>query len=84
MLDLAVHADRRIANVRIGGAHELLLQASAGAIVLTGYRDGERIEIPFGTEVHLDYLTPATNAITVRRLTGNVGDRGRLPRTGHA
>jgi hypothetical protein len=69
-LDFAVHADWRIANVRIGGAHELLLQASAGATALTGYRDGERIEIPFGPELHLDYLTPATSAITVRRLTG--------------
>ena len=69
-LDFAVHADWRIANVRIGGAHELLLQASAGATALTGYRDGERIEIPFGPELHVDYLTPATNAITVRGLTG--------------
>jgi hypothetical protein len=69
-LDFAVHADWRIANVRIVGAHELLLQASAGATALTGYRDGEPIEIPFGPELHLDYLTPATNAITVRRLTG--------------
>jgi Putative glycolipid-binding len=69
-LDFAVHADWRIANVRIGGAHELLLQASAGATALTGYRDGVRIEIPFGPELHVDYLTPATNAITVRRLTG--------------
>ena len=73
-LDLAVHADWRIANVRIGGAHELLLQASAGATVLTGYRGGERIEIPFGTEVHLDYLTPATNAITDGRGRGRCTD----------
>jgi hypothetical protein len=69
-LDFAVQADWRIANVRIGGAHELLLQASPGVAALTGYRDGERIEIPYGPELHLDYLTPATNAITVRRLTG--------------
>lgn len=37
---------------------------------LIGSRDREPIEILFGPELHLDYFTPATNAITCRRLTG--------------
>ena len=69
MVDVAVDADRRIARVRIDtGAHDLLLESKDGALV--GYRDRRPIEIPYGPSWHLDYLTPATNAITVRRLDG--------------
>ena len=35
-------------------------------------------------QMHLDYFTPATNAITAERLTRHDGDRRRLPRAGHA
>ncbi len=70
-LDFAVDADWRIARVRIDtGEHDLLLEPSPGGGTLTGYRDRKPIEIPYGADVHLDYFTPTTNAITVRRLSG--------------
>ena len=68
-LDVAVNADWRIARVRIDtGEHDLLLEPNATGQALTGYRDRRPIEIAYGPETHLDYLTPATNAITTRRL----------------
>ena len=67
-LDFAVDAGWRIARVRIDtGEHDLLLEPSAGT-ALTGYRDRRPIEIDYGPEDHLDYLTPTTSAITARRL----------------
>ena len=36
--------------------------------VLTGFRDRQPIEIPWGPDLHLDYFTPTTNAITTKRL----------------
>jgi hypothetical protein len=68
-IDVAVDASWRIANVRVAtGGHELLLRPGVDA--LTGYRDREAIEVPYGPDDHLDYFTPATNAITARRLAG--------------
>jgi hypothetical protein len=70
-LDFAVEADWRIARTRIAtGEHEILLEPGSGGSTLTGYRDRKPIEIPYGADVHLDYFTPATNAITVHRLAG--------------
>ncbi len=46
------------------------MEPGSDRTTLTGYRDNEPIEIPYGPDVRLDYLTPATNAITARRLTG--------------
>lgn len=70
-LDFAVDADWRIARVRIDtGEHDILLEASSGGTSLTGYRDRQPIEIAYGDDLHLDYFTPATNAISARRLTG--------------
>ncbi|MCI0636310.1 MAG: putative glycolipid-binding domain-containing protein [Actinobacteria bacterium] len=70
-LDLAVDADWRIARVRIDtGEHEILLEPTPDGVSLTGYRDRKPSEISYGPDVHLDYFTPATNAITARRLTG--------------
>jgi hypothetical protein len=70
-LDFAVDADWRIARVRIAtGDHEILLQQGADRATLTGYRDNQPIEVAYGPDDHLDYFTPATNAITLRRLTG--------------
>ena len=67
IVDVAVDADWRIARVRIDtGDHDILLEPRGD--VLTGYRDRREIEIPYGSADHLDYFTPATNAITVRRL----------------
>jgi hypothetical protein len=70
-LDFAVDADWRIARMRIAtDEHDILLEPGSDRTTLTGYRDNEPIEIPYGPDVHLDYFTPATNAITARRLTG--------------
>src|SRR5689334_20748310 len=70
-IDVAVDGDWRIARVRIAtGEHDILLEPGPGGLTLTGFRDGRPIEIPYGPDHHLDYFTPATNAITVRRLTG--------------
>ncbi len=66
-LDVAVDADWRIARVRADtGSHDILLESQGD--VLTGYRDRKEIEIPYGSDMHLDVYTPATNAITARRL----------------
>lgn len=67
IVDVAVDAHWRIARVRIDtGDHDILLEPRGDA--LTGFRDRREIEIAYGPEDHLDYFTPATNAITARRL----------------
>jgi hypothetical protein len=68
IVDVAVDADWRPVRLRIEtGAHRLLLQAGEGR--LSGYRDGAAIETPWSDETHLDYFSPAFNAITCRRLS---------------
>jgi hypothetical protein len=66
-IDVAVDAAWRVARLRIDtGTHDILLEPRGDS--LTGYRDAEPIEIPYGPDLHIDYFTPATNAITCRRL----------------
>ncbi len=68
-IDVAVDAGWRIARVRAAtGSHDLLLERRGDE--LTGFRDGAPLAVPFGPELHLDVFTPATNAITVQRLSG--------------
>jgi hypothetical protein len=68
IVDIAVDRDWRIARLRIDtGEHDILLEPHGD--ILAGYRDRRAIEIPYGPDLHLDYFTPATNAITCRRLT---------------
>jgi hypothetical protein len=68
VVDIVVDADWQIVRVRIDtGEHRLLLEPSAGT--LTGSRDGEPLELPWGPDDHLDYLTPVTNLITTQRIT---------------
>jgi hypothetical protein len=70
-LDFAVNADGRLARVRIDtGAHGILLEPNDGGTILAGFRDQRPTEIAYGRDLHLDYFTPTTNAITTRRLTG--------------
>jgi hypothetical protein len=70
IVDVAVDRDWRLARLRIqAGDHELLLEPT-GPDLLTGFRDRRPIEVPYGPGYHVDYLTPATNAITVRRSAG--------------
>jgi hypothetical protein len=67
-IDVVVDAAWRPVRLRVdSGDHSLLLEA--GADRLAGYRDGAEIETPWHPEMHLDYLSPAFNAITCRRLT---------------
>lgn len=67
-VDVAVDARWRIARVRIDtGEHQILLEPREGA--LAGTRDGGSIEVPWGADTHLDYLTPVMNLITCRRLS---------------
>jgi hypothetical protein len=70
LVDLAVDAGWRPARTRIAtGSHELLLVREGDA--LAGFRDGEPLEVAFGPETHLDYLSPAYNAVTTMRLAGS-------------
>jgi hypothetical protein len=68
-VDVTVDASWRIVRARIEtGSHAILLEPGDG--VLTGLLDGETVEAPWGADTHLDYLTPAMNAITAQRLDG--------------
>ena len=68
-VDVVVDAAWRIVRTRIEtGSHGLLLEARGD--VLEGIRDGQKIELPWGPRRHLDYLSPAFNAITAQRLEG--------------
>lgn len=69
VVDIAVDAGWRAARVRIAtGSHELLMIHEGDR--LSGWRDREPLEIDFGPDMHLDYLSPAFNAITAMRLAG--------------
>jgi hypothetical protein len=66
-VDVATDADRLIVRARIEtGSHSILLEPRHGSLV--GVRDDDDVEIGWGPEMHLDYLTPAFNAITAMRL----------------
>ncbi|MGH2640660.1 MAG: hypothetical protein ACRDGO_03060 [Actinomycetota bacterium] len=68
-VDVVVDASWRIVRTRIEtGSHTLLLEARGDA--LEGLRDGQKVEMAWGPEMHLDYLSPAFNAITAQRLEG--------------
>ena len=67
VVDLVVDTGWRLVRARIAtGEHEILLEPMNDRLV--GWRDRQPIEIAYGPEWHLDYLTPAANAITCRRL----------------
>jgi hypothetical protein len=66
-VDVVVDAAWRIVRTRIEtGSHATLLEARGDS--LEGIRDGQKVEMAWGPEMHLDYLSPAFNAITARRL----------------
>lgn len=68
-VDVVVDASWGIVRAEIRtGSHAIHLEPQHGT--LTGIRDGRPVEIPWGPEVHLDYLSPAFNAITAQRLDG--------------
>jgi hypothetical protein len=66
--DLVVDTAWRPVRIRIStGDHHVMLEPHGGS--LKGGRDGITFELPWEPDRHLDYLTPATNLITTRRLT---------------
>lgn len=68
-VDVVVDASWRIVRTRIEtGSHATLLEAHGDS--LEGIRDGHQVEMAWGPEMHLDYLSPAFNAITAQRLEG--------------
>jgi len=68
VVDLVVDASWRPVRTRIAtGEHELVLTGDGG--VLAGVRDGSSLELPWGPDTHLDYLSPAFNAATANRLS---------------
>ena len=68
-VDVVVDASWRIVRTRVEtGSHAMLLEARGDS--LEGVRDGQKVRLPWGPEMHLDYLSPAFNAITAHRLDG--------------
>ena len=73
IVDLAADASWRPVRTRIDtGAHEILLMVEGGR--LAGFRDRRPVQLPWGPETQLDYLSPAFNAVTATWLssTGEV------------
>jgi hypothetical protein len=69
IVDLAVDAYGRPVRVRIDtGSHEILLMVESGR--LAGLRDRRPVELPWGSEIQLDYLSPAFKAVTATWLSG--------------
>lgn len=66
-VDVVVADDGSIVRVHIDtGTTSVLLAPEGSAMV--GSRDGEPIELPWGPDVHLDYLSPVFNSITAALL----------------
>lgn len=67
VVDLVVDSRWRPVRLRIEtGSHEVLLGPRGDRLV--GSRDGQPVDVPFGPEVELDYLSPCFNAVTALRL----------------
>lgn len=67
VVDLVVDGDARPVRCRIEtGAHELIVAAAGDALM--GVRDGEDVSLPWGPDMHLDYLSPCFNAATAAQL----------------
>lgn len=68
VVDLIVDTEWRLVRVRITtGSHEIVLTVDGDR--LAGVRDRHEVEVPWGPQVHLDYLSPAFNAVTANRLS---------------
>jgi hypothetical protein len=69
-VDLSVDAAWRPVRAGIDtGSHAIALVAD-GPERLDATLDGRRIDVPWDGQMHLDYLSPAFNAVTSRRLLG--------------
>jgi len=70
IVDLAVDASWRAVRTRVEtGSHHILLSADGDA--LRGFLDDEPVTTRWGSDWHLDYLSPAYNAVTTKRLNGS-------------
>ena len=70
VVDLVVDASWRPVRTRVDTqTHEILLEADGDR--LRGALDGDPLSWPWDAERHLDYLSPAYNAVTARRLTAS-------------
>ncbi|HEX6207382.1 MAG TPA: hypothetical protein VF058_03395, partial [Actinomycetota bacterium] len=68
-VDVVVDEAASIVRVHIATGTTDLLLAPEGDI-LAGTSNGEPIELPWGPDRHLDYLSPVFNAISAARLDG--------------
>ena len=68
-VDVVVADDRSIVRVHIDTGTTNVLLAPEGDEI-AGTRDGEPIALPWGPEIHIDYLSPCFNAISAARLDG--------------
>jgi hypothetical protein len=69
VVDLVVDASWRPVRTRIEtGSHQI--QLSAEGDLLRGSLDGRPMTTRWGPEWHVDYLSPAFNAVTTKRLSG--------------
>ena len=69
IVDLVVDRSWNPVRVKIAtGSHDLLLTAEGDA--LRGSLDGDVVTAPWGPAWHVDYLSPAFNAVTANRLDG--------------
>jgi hypothetical protein len=67
VVDFVVDGDWRPVRLRIEtGAHHLLLMAEDGR--LRGQLDNRSLDLPLGSSVEIDYLSPSFNAVTANRL----------------
>ncbi|MGH2739808.1 MAG: hypothetical protein ACRDH6_04900 [Actinomycetota bacterium] len=68
-VDLVVDGDWRLVRLRIEtGTHDLELAPVDQGERLVGSLDGEPLELPWGPEIEIDYLSPSFNAVTAKRL----------------
>lgn len=69
VIDLVVDETWRPVRTRLDTqTHELLLEAEGDR--LRGFLDREPLSVGWGPDRHLDYLSPAYNAVTTKRLDG--------------
>jgi len=67
VVDLVVDDEWRPVRARVTtGSHEIWLTPQGDHLV--GVHDRRDIDLPWGPDVHLDYLSPAFNAVTANRL----------------